>query len=161
MHSDPSTFPLLPPEMTLCSVFRNLSSLEAVLRALPANTQIAAEVGDLDKNRSHKPTDQSSARKRKREEVIQSVAAAIYKMAEMSSSPQLILIQEARSSLDSNIMGIENSTKLSSPATSLMEIEAKNPTIQSIQGNEFDPSYYETVNRQLLERRLQIVLRMI
>ena len=136
-QSDPSTCPSLTNgDDSLCymhCVFQRHPSLDAVIRALPETAQIEAVIGDNEDSRQSCPPGQrTSARKRRRDEGLSSVARAISKMAESSTSPQPIVIQDrsAATACDPEMMQLERATnfvvfKTESTVTQLMELESQ------------------------------------
>lgn len=83
-----------------------------------------AGIEDIDAKWAASPPGQhTSARKRRRDEGISYVAAAISKMAESSTMPHPIVIQDAGSpaAADPNMLQLERVTKGTSTVTSLIE----------------------------------------
>ena len=131
-ESDPSTFPSFTNrDDSLCymhCVFQRHPSLDAVIRALPETAQIEAGIGDIvDSRQSFPPEQRTSGRKRRRDEGLSSVARAISKMAESSTKPQPIVIQDgsAATSCDPELMQLERAKKVASTVTQLMEMESQ------------------------------------
>ena len=74
-------------------VFYNHPSLDAVIIAILPNAQIEAGLKEVEATRASFSPPQTSSKKRRREEGIESVAAALNKVAETSSTPQPIVVQ--------------------------------------------------------------------
>ena len=117
-QSDASTFTTLYTngDDSLCymhCVFQRHPSLDAAIRALPETAQIEAAFGEIEDSRqSCFPEQRTSARKRRRDEGLSSVAREISKMAESSTSPQAIFIQDgsAATACDPEMMQLERAT---------------------------------------------------
>ena len=157
-QGDPDTFPNYTNGDDSLSymhcVFHNHPSLDAVVRSIPPNAQIEAGLNEIDANRPSIPPAQTSSRKRRREDGIESVAAALGKIAETSTSPQPIVIQDSASvaATDPNIMQLERASKMASTVTRLMELEGK--IMSSINSLATDNMASSDNTRLLLENRL-------
>lgn len=135
-------------------VLYNHPSFNSVVRAISSNAQIEAGLNDIDMNRSSVPLVQVSARKRCRKDGITSVAAALSKIAETSTSQQPIVFQDSSSvpKTGPNIMHLESATRLVSAISRLTYVESKHTGgIDSIPLEKIDPAKN---TRWLLKNRL-------
>ena len=123
------------------------------VRGIPPNTQIEAVLNEIEASRSSIPPVQTSSRKR-REDGIESVAAALSKMTETIKTPQPIVVQDSGSltAPDTSIIQLERATKVASTVTSLMELERK--IVNSIQSLASDSIEPPTNTRRLHETGL-------
>ena len=166
-QSDPSTFPSFTNrDDSLCymhCVFQRHPSPDAVIRALPETAQIEAGIGDVEDNRqSFLPEQRTSARKRRRDEGLSSVARVISEMAKRSTSPQPIVIQDesAVTTCDPEMMQLERATKVASTVTQLMELESQILVrINALSSSVLDET--SNSNKCVLENRLRKARKMI
>lgn len=136
----------------ICFLFHRHPSLDAAMRALPPNAQIEAGLNVIGANRSTKIG--TFTHIVRREDDVESVAAASGKIAEASSTSQPILIQEeASASLRyQDLVHLKKATKMASTVTNFMKLVSKTiASIHALEGNR-----EEAVNsmRRLLETRL-------
>lgn len=90
-----------------------------MVRAIPPNTQTEVGLNEIEVSRSSITPAQTSVRKGRTEDGIESVAAALSKIKETSTTPQPIVLQDSGSVLatDPNIMQLESATKVASSVT--------------------------------------------